>query len=46
LIIEPESEDYFLDEDELSAYHRAREKYPQGKFFFFRVNETGVSGRI
>ncbi|MBR8830761.1 MAG: hypothetical protein N5P05_000995 [Chroococcopsis gigantea SAG 12.99] len=46
LIIEPESEDYFLDEDELSAYHRAREKYPWGKFFFFRVNETGASGRI
>ncbi|ACK74115.1 conserved hypothetical protein (plasmid) [Gloeothece citriformis PCC 7424] len=46
LIIEPDSEDYFLDKDELVAYQKAREKYPQGKFFFFRINETGVSGRI
>lgn len=46
ILIEPESGDYFIDEDELVAYQKAREKHPQGRFLFFRLNETGVSGRI
>jgi hypothetical protein len=46
LIIEPDSGDYFLEEDELTAYQKARAKYPQGRFFFFRLNETGAYGRI
>lgn len=46
IIIEPESEDYFMEEDELVAFHKAREKYPQRQFFFFRLNETGICGKI
>jgi hypothetical protein len=46
LLIEPNSKDYFLAPDELEAYQDARKKYPQGQFFFFRLNETGVCGKI
>lgn len=46
LLIEPNNKDYFLAPDELEAYQDARKKYPQGQFFFFRLNETGVSGKI
>ncbi|MGK7903206.1 MAG: hypothetical protein AB4352_17715 [Hormoscilla sp.] len=46
ILIEPETGEYFMDEDELVAFQKAREKHPQGKFFFYRLNETGVSGRI
>ncbi|MBO1351410.1 MAG: hypothetical protein EBE86_030415 [Hormoscilla sp. GUM202] len=46
ILIEPESGEYFMDEDELVAFQKAREKHPQGKFFFDRLNETGVFGRI
>jgi hypothetical protein len=46
IIIEPESGDYFMDEDELVAFQKARENYPQHQFFFFRLNETGICGKI
>jgi hypothetical protein len=46
LIIEPDSGDYFIAEEEMSAYQKAVSKYPNSQFFFFRVNETGVCGRI
>jgi hypothetical protein len=35
-----------MDEDELVAFQKAREKYRQGKFFFFRLNQTGICGKI
>jgi hypothetical protein len=46
LIVEPDSGDYFLAEDEMAAYRKARSKYPENQFFFFRINETGTCGRI
>lgn len=46
IVIEPYSEDYFIDRDSMVAVQKAREKHPQAKFFTFRINETGVCGRI
>jgi hypothetical protein len=46
IVIEPDSEDYFLDRDRMIALQKALEKYPQGLFFTFRLNETGVCGRV
>ncbi|MFN6540725.1 MAG: hypothetical protein RM021_030895 [Nostoc sp. EkiNYC01] len=46
IVIEPDSEDYFIDSDSLVAVQKAREKHPQARFFTFRLNETGVCGRI
>lgn len=46
IIIEPDSGDYFMDEDELVAFQKACEKYPQAILGFFRLNETGICGKI
>ena len=46
MVIEPNSGDYFIDVDESGAEKKAREKYPQGWLVTFRINETGVCGRI
>ncbi len=46
IVIEPESGEYFIDPDSLVAAQKAHEKYPQGRFFTFRLNETGICGRI
>ncbi len=46
IIIEPESEDYFIDLDEEKAAQKATEKYPNRKLCTFRLNETGACGRI
>lgn len=46
ITIEPDSGDYFIDKDDMTAYQKAREKHPQTIFCTFRLNETGVCGRI
>ena len=46
IVIDPESEDYFLDQDRTIALQKALEKYPQHVFFTFRLNETGICGRV
>lgn len=46
MVIEPNSGNYFVDVEESGAETKAREKYPQGWLVTFRVNETGVCGRI
>lgn len=46
IVIEPDSEDYFIALEHMAAIEKAREKHPQGEFFTFRLNETGVCGRI
>lgn len=46
MVIEPESGDYFIDSEQLVAYQKARQKYPQQLLGTFRLNETGVCGRI
>lgn len=46
IVIEPESEDYFLDQDRMTALQKALEKYPKCLFYTFRLNETGICGRV
>ncbi|MFM7405705.1 MAG: hypothetical protein ACKO3K_03285 [Cuspidothrix sp.] len=46
MVIEPNSGDYFIDVDIEIAEEKAREKYPNGWLVTFRINETGVCGRI
>lgn len=46
IIIEPESEDYFIDQNEVIAREKAQAKYPQKKCLIMRINETGTCGRI
>lgn len=40
VMIEPESEDYFLGQDDHEVLTRARKKYPKGKFFGYRLSEN------
>lgn len=46
MVIEPNSDDYFIDVDDSIAEKKAREKYPTGWLVTFRINETGACGRI
>lgn len=46
MAVEPESGEYFLGEDALMVAQKAHEKYPNARLHVFRINETGVCGRI
>jgi hypothetical protein len=46
IIIEPDSEDYVIDSDEMIAIQKMREQHPQGKVMIMRLNETGTCGKI
>lgn len=46
IAIEPNSGDYFIDQDQEVASKMAREKHPDVIHQIFGINETGVSGRI
>ena len=46
IVIEPDSEDYFIDLEEEKAAPKATEKYPESILCTFRLNETGACGRI
>jgi hypothetical protein len=46
IIIEPDSGEYFLDPDEMTALRKAKEKYPTPRLYAMRLNETGACGRI
>ncbi|MEP0799423.1 hypothetical protein [Funiculus sociatus] len=46
IVIEPNTEDYFVAQDSMTALKKALEKHPQAIFATFRLNETGVCGRI
>ncbi|BAZ79087.1 hypothetical protein SR1949_26470 [Sphaerospermopsis reniformis] len=46
IAVEPDSGEYFLNEDAFFAAQKAHEKYPNVKLHVFRINETGVCGRI
>jgi hypothetical protein len=46
IIIEPDSETYAIDRDEMIAIKKLRAKQPQGKVMIMRLNETGTCGRI
>lgn len=46
MAIEPDSGDYFIDEDEDVALQKAREKYPNAWCAIFCINETGACCRV
>jgi hypothetical protein len=46
IVIEPESEDYFIDREEMVAWKLAKQKYPNSLLLAMRINETGTCGRI
>ena len=46
IAIEPDSGDYFIDQDKEVASKMAREKYPHVIHHIYGINETGVSGSI
>lgn len=46
MAIEPESGDYFIDEDEKVAAQKAHEKYPDVRCVIFGINETGAGYRV
>jgi hypothetical protein len=46
ITIEPDSSEYFINQDEIKGALEAREKYPNSKLHTFRINETGVCGTI
>jgi hypothetical protein len=46
IAIEPDSGDYFVDENKEAASKKARDKHPNVIHFVFGINETGVTGRI
>ncbi|NJM86551.1 MAG: hypothetical protein HC847_04405 [Hydrococcus sp. RU_2_2] len=46
IVIEPDSEDYFIDPNDRVAAQKAHQKYPHAIVGIFRLNETGACGRI
>lgn len=46
IIIEPDTGDYVIDQDDMTALQKLREKQPTGKVMTMRLNETGTCGRI
>ncbi|AFY32634.1 hypothetical protein [Calothrix sp. PCC 7507] len=46
IAVEPESGDYFIDENIEVASHKAREKHPNAVHCMFCLNETGSTGTI
>jgi len=46
MAVEPESGEYFVNENEINAIKISREKYPKSSVFVFKINETGVAGTI
>lgn len=46
ILIDPETGEYFIDKEEMVALNKAREKHLHALFAIFRINETGVCGRI
>ena len=46
IAIEPDSGDYYIDQDQEVASKLAREKHPDVIHQIFGINETGVSGKI
>ncbi|NEP01119.1 MAG: hypothetical protein F6K58_21160 [Symploca sp. SIO2E9] len=46
IVVEPESGEYFIGKDEIVATQMSRQKHPNAPVYLFRINETGVSGRI
>lgn len=46
MTVEPNSGEYFIDKDEMTAINMSRQKHQNAPVFIFRINETGVAGTI
>lgn len=46
MAVEPESGEYFVALDEITAINMSRQKHPKSPVFVFKINETGVAGTI
>ncbi len=46
LAVEPDSGDYFINQDEELVTQMCLQKHPNAIPFIFVINETGVAGRI
>ncbi len=46
MAVEPESGDYFLAQQEMTAINMSRHKHQNAPVFIFRINQTGVAGTI
>lgn len=46
IAVEPDSGDYFIDEDIEVASHKARDRHPNAVQCMFCLNETGATGTI
>jgi hypothetical protein len=46
ITIEPDSGEYFVNQDDMEGAFLAHEKYPGVRLHTFRINETGVCGTI
>ncbi|GAA6614833.1 hypothetical protein [Scytonema sp. NUACC26] len=46
IAVEPDSGDYFIDEDKEIAHKKALQKYPDAVHCVFCLNEIGATGRI
>jgi hypothetical protein len=46
ITIEPDSGEYYVNQNEMEGAALVREKYPSRKLYSFRINETGVCGTI
>ena len=46
IIIEPDSGEYVIDEDEKVAVAKSRSQHPDKKCLIMRINETGTCGTI
>jgi hypothetical protein len=44
--IEPDSGEYFINQEDIKGALEAREKYPNRRLHTFRINETGACGTI
>lgn len=42
VVIEPNSSDYFLGQDDHEVLARARKRHPHGSFFAYRLNKDPV----
>ena len=46
MAVEPESGNYFVAEDELTAINSSRQKHQDAPVFVFKINQTGIAGTI
>jgi hypothetical protein len=46
VVIEPESETYFLGQDDHEVLSRARKRFPRAQFFAYRMSEDPAIDRL